>query len=96
MHPRFFTGKLRGRKPHPVLPQGQRNLLGMLSISYYNPKMGLYISDLTARCHLCMLCQPDTQRKGSIDAFRVCDHPNEVWGMDYFKMNESREGYNLS
>ena len=73
--------------------RGINNLTGIVNVNYYHPKMRDAINKIVKKCHLCMMCLPDTRAKGKIDAFRVCDHPNEVWGMDYFKMEESREGY---
>ena len=73
--------------------RGAKNLTGIVGVNYHHPKMSDAIDKIVRKCHLCMMCTPNPHRKGQIDAFRVCDHPNEVWGMDYFKMEKTIEGY---
>ena len=68
--------------------RGQKSLIELMELKYYHPKLRDYITHLVKACHLCLLCSPDSRKKAPIDGFKVCTYPNEVWSIDYFKMEK--------
>jgi len=68
--------------------RGQKSLIELMELKYFHPKLREYIIHLVKTCHLCLLCSPDSRKKAPIDGFKVCTYPNEVWSIDYFKMEK--------
>ena len=68
--------------------RGEKSLIQMMELKYYHDSLRKCIRNLVKSCHLCLLCSPDSRKKAPIDGFKVCTYPNEVWSIDYFKMEK--------